>query len=172
MEIIFAKNSGLCDGVKRALNIAKKTQGVDSEEDMADIKDGTVIIRSYGVSPGTYDRLVHKKLKVVDATCPIVKKIQKLVGALAFEVDTLFIVGGKNSSNTNKLYQISKRILPQTYFIEKSGQIKPHMLRGANKIGISGGASTPPEAIQEAVAKIQKSSKQSARRENTVQCQR
>ena len=172
MEIIFAKNRGLCDGVKRALNIAKKTQGVDSEEDMADIKDGAVIIRSQGVSPETCDRLVYKKLRVVYATCPIVNKIQKLVGALAFEVDTLFIVGGKNSSNTNKLYQISKRILSHTYFIERAGQIKPHMLRGANKIGISGGASTPPEAIQEAVAKIQKSSKQSARRENTVQCQR
>ena len=292
MEIIIAKNSGLCYGVKRALNIAKKTrrqsegrvstlgalihnpqvtadlegQGIDSEEDIADIRTGTVIVRSHGVSPEIYNRLVKKNLRVVDATCPIVKRIQRLVvalarknrdiiivgnrehpeikgligysrgkgiiienegqvrnlphrkkravlaqstqdlflfekvvasliertdelavyntichstqtrqkstSALASEVDTLFIVGGKNSSNTNKLYQISRRILPNTFFVEKAGQISPRMLRGAKKIGISGGASTPPEAIEEAVAKIKKNTKRSDRRENVIQCQR
>ncbi len=82
------------------------------------------------------------------------------------------IVGGKTNSNSHTLYRISKRILPQTFIIEKAGQITPQMLRGANKIGISGGASTPPEDIQEAVVKIQKSSKQSTRREKSVQCPR
>lgn len=292
MEIIVAKNSGLCYGVKRALNIAKETrrrrggkvrtlgdlihnpqviadlkkQGIDSIENLDDLKEGTVIIRSHGVSPETYKLLVQKKIEIVDATCPIVKKIQKLVeilakekreiiivgnrehpeikgligysrgrgiiieneaqvtllphkkkravlsqstqdlfffekvvaaliekteelkvyntichstqarqkltSALASQVDTLFIVGGKTSSNTNKLYQISKRILSNTYFIENADQITPRMLKGAKKIGISGGASTPTEAIQEAVAKISNSFKNQSQRENSVQCQR
>ncbi len=292
MEIITAKNSGLCYGVKRALRIARETrstrrgkvltlgalihnpqviadlkrQGIDSVENLKDIEDATVIIRSHGVSPDVYKSLLQKKIKVIDATCPIVKKIQKLVerltrekreivivgnrehpeikglvgysrgkgiiveneiqasvlppkkkravlaqstqdlflfekvvsaliekteelkvyntichstqtrqkltSALASEVDTLFIIGGKASSNTNKLYQISKRILANTHFIEKAEQITPKMLKGAKKIGISGGASTPPEAIHEAVAKIKNSFKQQIQSENMVQCQR
>jgi 4-hydroxy-3-methylbut-2-enyl diphosphate reductase len=292
MEIIVAKNSGLCYGVKRALNIAKKTRektkgavftlgalihnpqviaslkkkGIRSIGKFEKLNQGTVIIRSHGVSPSVYNLLAKKKIEVVDATCPIVKKIQRLVECLAKEkteiiivgnkehpeiegligysrgkgiiveneeqarslpqrkkrailaqstqdiylfqrivaaliektgqlrvyntichstqarqkltselasqVDTLFIVGGRSSSNTNKLYQISKRILPKTYFIETAEQITPRMLQGAKKIGLSGGASTPPEAIQEAVAKIKASFRSQSQRENIVQCQR
>jgi len=292
MEIIVAKNSGLCYGVKRALNIAKKTRektkgavftlgalihnpqviaslekkGIYPISKFEKLNQGTVIIRSHGVSPAVYNRLAKKKIGVVDATCPIVKKIQglveclakekaeiiivgnkehpeiegligysrgkgiiveneeqarslpqrkkrailaqstqdiylfqrivaaliektdqlrvyntichstqtrqKLTSQLASQVDTLFIVGGRSSSNTNKLYQISKRILPKTYFIESAEQITPRMLEGAKKIGLSGGASTPPEAIQEAVAKIKSSFRSQSQRENIVQCQR
>lgn len=277
MEIIISKNLGLCYGVKRALKIARRTrlqkngqvftfgnlihnpqviadleeQGIHSIDDLNKVKRGTVIIRSHGVSPEMYRMLEKKQLEIVDATCPIVKKIQKLVESLAEEeeeiiivgnkehpeiigligyskrkgiilekesqarnfslkkkrtvlaqstqdlylfkkivasliekteelkvfnticdstqtrqkstsklassVDTLFIVGGRNSSNTYKLYQISKRILQNTFFIEGSEQITPRMLKGAKKIGISGGASTPPEAIEEAVMKIKTS---------------
>ena len=291
MEIIIANNSGLCYGVKRALRIAKETinkknekvftlgdlihnpqviadlekRGISSIENLNDIKEGTVIIRSHGVSPDIYMMLAKKNIEIVDATCPIVKKIQKLVedlaeaedeiiivgnkehpeikgligyskgkgiiieneqqaksfppkkerailaqstqdlylfekvvavlierteelkvynticqftqtrqkstSDLAFYVDTLFIIGGKNSSNTRKLYQISKRILPNTYFIEKAAQITPEMLKRAKKIGLSGGASTPPEAIQEAVDKIKTSFKHLFQREKIVQCQ-
>jgi len=292
MEIIVAKNSGLCYGVRRALDIASETrqkkagkvftlgdlihnpqviadlerQKVHSINDLDGLKEATIIIRSHGVSPDIYRLLTQKNIEIVDATCPIVKKIQKLVEALAKDkeeiiivgnkehpeikgligfsqgkgiivenenqvkslpdrkrrailaqstqdiyllekivsaliektkelnvynticrstqtrqkstselasyVDILFIVGGKNSSNTNKLYQISKRILPNTHFIESAAQIKPEMLKAAKKIGISGGASTPPKAIQEAVAKIKASFKHEFHREKTVQCQR
>jgi len=292
MKIIIAKNTGLCYGVKRALKIARETRerrsgkvttlgdlihnpqviadlesrGVDSADDMNDIKNGTVIIRSHGVSPEINKALKKKKIEVVDATCPIVKKIQKLVARLAeerqeiiivgnkehpeikgligysrgrgmilesesqagplpfkkkravlaqstqdlylfgkvvaaliekteelrvfntichstqtrqritselaSEVEALFIIGGKRSSNTHKLYQISKRILPQTHFIESADQITPRMLRGARIIGISGGASTPPEAIEAAVEKIQQNFEQHSDEESRVQCQR
>ena len=291
MEVTIAKNSGLCYGVKRALRLAKETRihktkkvftfgdlihnpqvitdleqkGIHSIDDIDMIAEGTVIIRSHGVSPKIYDSFNKKKIEIVDATCPIVKKIQKLVEALAKKeeeiiivgnkkhpeikgligyskkkgiiiesehqaknlppkksravlaqstqdlflfiavvsalierteelkvynticqstqtrqkstselascVDTLFIIGGKNSSNTKKLYQISKRILPHTYFIEKADHITPVMVKGAKKIGLSGGASTPPEAIQEAVAKIKSSYKLQYLTEKRVQCQ-
>lgn len=277
MEIIIAKESGLCYGVKRALRIARQTrqqknsdvttfgeiihnpqviaelkaQGIHPVENLDALRQGTVVIRSHGVSPEISRMLDSRKIEIVDATCPIVKKIQKLVARLAKKedeiiiignrehpeikgligyslgkgmivenegeakrlppkkkrsvlaqstqdlylfgkvvaalierteelkvyntichftqtrqrstselasrVDTLFIVGGKNSSNTNKLFQISKRILPNTYFIENAEQITPQMLRGTKRIGLSGGASTPPEAIQEAVMRIKES---------------
>ncbi|MDH4217169.1 MAG: 4-hydroxy-3-methylbut-2-enyl diphosphate reductase [Candidatus Aminicenantes bacterium] len=291
MEIIIAKNSGLCYGVQRALQMAKETrkrktekvftfgdlihnpqvildlekQDIQSIDDLDKIEEGTVIIRSHGVSPEIYDILTKKKIEIVDATCPIVKRIQKQVAALAKKekeiiivgnkehpeikgligyskekgiiienasqaeilpnkkrravlaqstqdlflfmavvaalierteelkvfnticqstqtrqkstselascVDTLFIIGGKNSSNTQKLYQISKRILPNTHFIEEAEQITPAMVKGAKRIGLSGGASTPPEAIQEAVAKIKSNYKHQFLSEKRTQCQ-
>ncbi len=292
MEIIIAKNAGLCYGVKRALTLARKVrqssegrvltfgdlihnpqviedlrkQGVESVDDLDRVKSGTVIIRSHGVSPDVYERMKSKKAEVVDATCPIVRKIQKLVARLArgraeivivgnrrhpeiqgllgysqgkavvvedesqvealpyrrrravlaqstqdlylFErvaarllektgtltaynticsstrtrqrstselasrVDTLFIVGGKNSSNSNKLYEISRRVLPNTHFIESAAQIRPAMLARARRVGISGGASTPPEAIQQAVDKVRRSLERKFHQEISVQCQR
>ena len=105
MEIIIAKKSGLCYGVRRALNIARETrqkktgkvftlgdlihnpqvitdlkrQGILSVNDLNDLDEATVIIRSHGVSPDIYKLLTKKNIKIVDATCPIVKKIQKFV---------------------------------------------------------------------------------------------
>lgn len=286
MKIIIAENSGLCYGVKRAISLAHETRklrsgkvctfgdlihnpqvisdlhksGVISETSLAQINDGTVIIRSHGVSPDIYKKLAGKNIKIIDATCPIVKKIQKLVESLAHQeteivivgnkehpeiqgligysrgkgiiienetqavrlshkkkravlvqstqdiflfkkivaaliertseldvhnticqstqtrqnstsdlaarVDTLFIIGGKNSSNSYKLFEISKRILSATYFIENAKQITPEMLQGANIVGLSGGASTPPEAIQEAADKIRSSFAHQYHREN------
>jgi len=242
-----------------------KSQGIEPLEKLENLQEGIIIIRSHGVSPETYKLLAKKEIEIVDATCPIVKKIQKLVKSLArkkeeivlvgnkkhpeikaligysqgkgiiveneaqvnhlhhkkkravlaqstqdlsffkkivsvlmektielkvynticlstqtrqkstselaSQVDTLFIVGGKNSSNTNRLYHISKSILSNTYFIEKAEEITPEMLRNAKKIGLSGGASTPPEAIKEVAAKIKKNFELQTKRENLVQCQ-
>jgi len=291
MEIIIAKNTGLCYGVRRALRLAKETrrrkegpvsslgdlihnprviadlkgQGILSVDSLDSLGEGTVIIRSHGVSPDVYRLLQKKKIEVVDATCPIVKKIQQRVAQLAGEkreivivgnkehpeskgligysrgrgiiienesqvaalpfkkkravlaqstqdlflfekivsaliekteellvfntichstqtrqratselasqVQVLFIVGGKTSSNTNTLFRISKRILPRTHFIERADQITPRMLRRARKIGISGGASTPPEVIEEAVEKIKQNFESQSHEESHVQCQ-
>jgi 4-hydroxy-3-methylbut-2-enyl diphosphate reductase len=289
MEIVVAKNSGLCYGVKRALSIARRTrrarrgpvatlgdlvhnprvgedlraEGIAAAAGPDAIEGGTVIIRSHGVAPDVERALRARKVRVVDATCPIVKRIQRLVARLArtrseivivgnpdhpeirgllgysrgralivesaararalparrtrdvlaqstqdeglfgevvaalcertaelrvhnticratqtrqratselaARVDALFIVGGRTSSNTRKLYEISRRILPSTYFVESARQIDPALVRRARRVGVAGGASTPPEAIREAVARIQTGT-ESDRRETKRPC--
>ena len=109
-----------------------------------------------------------EELKIYNTICDSAQTRQKSTSKLASSVDTLFIVGGRNSSNTYKLYQISKRILSNTFFIERADQITPEMLKGARKIGISGGASTTPEAIQEAILKIKTSFVHQFQREQIV----
>lgn len=278
MEIIVAKNSGFCYGVKRALQLALATQskksaniytwgelihnpevtrklearGIKVATSLSQLKPGdTVIIRSHGVSPAVYQKLRKKKIKIVDATCPIVKEIQQtvqrlshqagqliivgnrnhpeiqgLVGysrhkalvveneqealtlpfkekravlaqstqdvklfgrivsillektseltvynticqstrirqestaKLAEQVEAMIIIGGRNSSNTNKLYNISRRLLPRTYLIESPEEIKLEMLKDISRIGLSGGASTPPDVIKKTVTAIKNS---------------
>jgi len=112
------------------------------------------------------------ELNVYNTICQSTQTRQHATSDLANHVDTLFIIGGKKSSNTQKLYQISKRILPNTYFIESADQIKPEMIKESKRIGLSGGASTPPEAIQEAVVRIKSSIDHQFRREKMFQCQR
>ena len=121
MEILIAENSGLCYGVKRALQIAKQTRanksgkvytlgnlihnpqviadlekhGIHSANNLNEINNGTVIIRSHGISPQIYDFLTNKNINIIDATCPIVKKIQRLVSTLSKEEEEIIIVGNK-----------------------------------------------------------------------------
>ena len=112
---------------------------------------------------GTFGRVVAAlvgrtgALSVFDTICRATQARQESTAALASRVDTMFIVGGKTSSNTEKLYRISKRIQRRTFFVESADRITAEMLKGARTIGISGGASTPPGALQEAAARIQKS---------------
>jgi 4-hydroxy-3-methylbut-2-enyl diphosphate reductase len=109
------------------------------------------------------------ELAVHNTICRSARTRQRATAELAARVDVMFIVGGKASSNTAKLFGVSKRILPRTYFVEDAAGIRPAMLRRAKSIGISGGASTPPEVLREAVAKIETRIEHKNQREKRVQ---
>ncbi|RLE02778.1 MAG: 4-hydroxy-3-methylbut-2-enyl diphosphate reductase [Candidatus Aminicenantes bacterium] len=112
-------------------------------------------------------------LEVYNTICGSTLARQKSTSALARKVDSLIIIGGRNSSNTNKLFRIAKKILPRTYFVEYPSEINLAMIKEAQKIGLSGGASTPPEALHEAVAVIKNLYKsQQSKEEKVVPCQR
>lgn len=55
----------------------------------------------------------------------------------------MIIVGGKNSSNTTKLYETVKKIQPKTYHIETDEDMDKDWFKGIKRVGITGGASTP-----------------------------
>jgi len=112
-----------------------------------------------------------KELGVYNTICNSTQIRQKSTCALASRVDILFIIGGKKSSNTQRLFEISKRVQPNTHFVETADEIRPRLLRGVKRIGISGGASTPPEAIQEVVSKIRSGFAHSSHRETLSQWQ-
>ena len=108
MEITVAKSAGFCFGVQRAVDSVYKEleensgkiytfgpiihneqvvedlnkrgiEVIDTVEQLKKIKEGTVVIRSHGVAKEIYDILEQQKLKMVDATCPFVKKIHNIV---------------------------------------------------------------------------------------------
>ncbi len=121
MEVQIAKTAGFCFGVERAVNsvyeqiekggkiytygpiihnesvvedLAKKgVEVIASEEELKHVKDGTVILRSHGVEKRIYDILEKNGIAYVDATCPFVKKIHKIVEKASNEGDTIIIVG-------------------------------------------------------------------------------
>jgi 4-hydroxy-3-methylbut-2-enyl diphosphate reductase len=88
-----------------------------------------------------------EELRVYNTICESTGIRQREVAMLSSMVDAMLIVGGKNSSNTTKLYNIAKNIQPNTYHIETEMDIKPEWVSGMNKIGITGGASTPDNIL-------------------------
>ena len=122
MKVIKAKTAGFCFGVKRAVDTVYEqadtcggpiytygpiihneevvkdleSRGVSvirSEEELENVTEGTVIIRSHGVEKRICDKLRGKGLRIVDATCPFVKKIHNIVEKESAEGKYILIIG-------------------------------------------------------------------------------
>lgn len=273
MNVTVAKSAGFCFGVKRAIDTVyqeiekgekvftlgpiihneqvvqeleeKGVQVINSIEELADIKDGTVVIRSHGVSEQVIRQLEKYDIKIVDATCPFVSKIHRIVqekyregfqiviignrthpevegingwcensaivletvseaesfrpdpqkklcivsqttfnykkfkdmvdifekksydilvmnticnateerqteaAAIAGDSDAMIVIGGKHSSNTQKLYEICKNVCPDTHFIQTLDDLDLKQFQSFRSVGITAGASTPNNIIKE-----------------------
>ena len=57
----------------------KGVRVIDTPEELSEAEDATVIIRSHGISADVYHQLEDKKVRIVDATCPFVSKIHRIV---------------------------------------------------------------------------------------------
>ncbi|MCI8464644.1 MAG: 4-hydroxy-3-methylbut-2-enyl diphosphate reductase, partial [Lachnospiraceae bacterium] len=68
---------------------------------------------------------------------------------LASKVDVMLVIGGKHSSNTQKLYEICRKECNNTYYIQTVRDLKPEWLDGKQSVGITAGASTPNHIIEE-----------------------
>lgn len=280
MKVTLAQSAGFCFGVKRAVDLVYKeaekgekvyTYGpiIHNDEVVADLADkgvgliqtikelkdlteGTIIIRSHGVSKEIYDIIEAQGLKLVDATCPFVLKIHRIVREhselghhiiivgndkhpevegikgwcenaytvienateaeklvfskgemvcvvsqttfnyknfqdlveiiskkgydiivlnticnatedrqsearlLASESDAMVIIGGRHSSNTQKLYEISKLECENTYYIQTLRDLDLEKLQSFRNVGITAGASTPNNIIKEVHTACQK----------------
>lgn len=274
MKILLAKSAGFCFGVQNAIEKAStaalpgekvftygpiihnnqvvenlKSKGVNVINEISDVeKDFSVIVRSHGISKEEYDSLNAKKANIIDATCPYVKHIHKIVEEkcnsgykiiiigdpvhpevkgingwcgnsgiiinneedisniktneklcivsqttfsqekwhnlvskiiklsreiliynticsatqirqnealeLSKKVDAMIIIGGLESSNSRKLYEICKNSCERTMFIETEKELNLHDLEGINIVGITAGASTPDYIIKNVIDKI------------------
>ena len=280
MEVMVAKTAGFCFGVKRAVEKVyeqigksekpiytygpiihneqvvgdlreKGVEVIDSLEELKTIRDAVVVIRSHGVGKNVYDILKENDEDIVDATCPYVKKIHRIVEKqtaegrrvlivgsedhpevqgikgwgddrtvvientedfrrlelpedeklcivsqttfnykkfqdivekisktryditvlnticnatqerqveamrIASQVDVMLVIGGKHSSNTQKLYDICRKECKNTYYIQTLGDFNPECISSVRSVGITAGASTPNNIIEEVHTKCQ-----------------
>lgn len=95
-----------------------------------------------------------KELRVFNTLCGTTYKRQQGARELAGMVDVMLVVGGRNSSNTNKLAKICKLVCENTYHIEVADEIRPEWFDKANRVGVTAGASTPDWIIDEVVSRI------------------
>ena len=273
--VTTARTAGFCFGVKRAVDKvyeqieqgktpiytygpiihneevvgdleSKGVRVIHSEEELKQLKEGTIVLRSHGVSEHIYDLIRERGLKCVDATCPFVIKIHQIVKKaaenddeiiiignedhpevrgirgwckkvtpmivadldeaekivisegkkaclvsqttfnynyfkeiveiiikncynisvvnticsateerqtearqIARQADTMIVIGGKTSSNTQKLYEICRKECKNCYYIQTVEDLYHSDLRNAKNVGITAGASTPKSIIEE-----------------------
>ena len=279
MKINIAKSAGFCFGVKRAVDTVYKEsskknvytfgpiihndevvadlerQGVhviNDSEDFKSLSEGTIIIRSHGVSKAIYDEILNAGLDLVDATCPFVRKIHKIVEResgdgrviiiignnhhpevegimgwchthpivienreqaegieldadtkisivsqttfnynkfqdlveiikkkeynicisnticnateerqnearrIARRADAMIVIGDSSSSNTRKLYEICKTECQETFYIQTLSGLELDKLESSDCIGITAGASTPNNIIEEVYTNVRR----------------
>jgi 4-hydroxy-3-methylbut-2-enyl diphosphate reductase len=103
-------------------------------------------------------RIIPKALYVAirNTVCADSSKKQAEVRDLAVEVEVMVVIGGKNSSNTNKLVQISIAAGTPTYHIETEQELKQEWFKKVEKVGIAAGASTPQETIDKVVNELRR----------------
>ncbi len=112
------------------------------------------------VSQTTFERDTYEKIvKIIknsckdavffDTICSATDERQKSAEALAKKSDVFIVLGGQHSSNSRKLFEISKKFCENTYFAEGLWELPADVLKKGKKIGITAGASTPDWIIKE-----------------------
>lgn len=95
-----------------------------------------------------------RELRVFNTICSATEQRQKAAVATAAAVDVVIVVGGRNSGNTTRLSELCAAVQPRTYHVESAEEILPEWLTGAASVGITAGASTPPDQIETVVARV------------------
>ncbi len=96
------------------------------------------------------------QIDVHNTICDATAKRQQSARELASKADVMIVIGGKNSSNSKKLYDICREITFSTYFVESSDELPYDDFDENITIGITAGASTPDWIIQEIINKFRR----------------
>lgn len=137
MKVIVAEKCGFCPGVKNAISIVEKIlkeenndvyslgpiihnedmvkkltkAGLKTVNDMQEISGGTVLIRSHGASPHQIAKLKNKGLKIVDATCVLVKRVQQIARELENQGYKIVVIGDQNHPEVQAVVGCAKDVV-------------------------------------------------------------
>ncbi|MEL3908234.1 MAG: 4-hydroxy-3-methylbut-2-enyl diphosphate reductase [Treponemataceae bacterium] len=99
------------------------------------------------------DNKCEQNFNVLKTICPATQKRQDALIKLAHICDAVLIVGGKNSTNTNRLFITAKKIQPNSFLVENADELPPEVF-SAKKLGIAAGASTPDFVLESIKQKL------------------
>jgi 4-hydroxy-3-methylbut-2-enyl diphosphate reductase len=97
-----------------------------------------------------------RNLAYFNTICDSTDDRQKEIRKLAKENDVVIVIGGKDSANSRMLHEIAKKINKNSFFIENEHELKKMSFKGAKKIAVSAGASTPNWIIKRIVDNLKK----------------
>lgn len=93
------------------------------------------------------------EIRIIDTICHDIRERQAAALKLAEKVDLMLVVGGRHSANTNRLAELCAEVT-ETHVVETAEEIIPSWLRGKNRIGITAGASTDEQTVNEVWRKL------------------
>jgi len=136
MKVLVAETCGFCNGVRNAIRIAEKVLAQEKEvyslgpiihnrdvvqrlakaglktiDSVKEIDSGTVIIRSHGAPKGQIEQLKEKDIKIVDATCVLVKRVQHIAEELAEDNYQVVVIGDENHPEVQAVVGCAKNVV-------------------------------------------------------------
>ena len=176
LEILTAEEAGFCFGVKRAIELATeavknsekqdvytigpiihnpqvvenlKKLGINTADSIDDIDSGVIIIRSHGVKPEILEKAREKGLKIIDATCPYVKKAQDNASRLIKKDYQTLIYGDREHPEVKGIMGAAQG---QAKIIENEKDIESIDVQG--KVGIVAQTTKSPSSFQKLIVKL------------------
>ncbi len=152
--------NGWCD------NKAFLAGGPEDVEQFTDLCDDCCLVAQTTITQEKFERIYNKlkeKCKNVikfDTICNATSSRQAEAEKIARESDVMLVIGSRKSSNTQKLYEISKKYCSETYLIETYGDLPPINTKKVKTLGITAGASTPERIIKEVIERMDELNKQ------------
>ena len=148
----------------------KNSYIIETEDDIQNAVNkykSSKCVKAMSISQTTYSvekfKAITQKLKeqietleIKNTICMATKLRQEETKEIAKDVNLMIIIGGKNSSNSNKLYDIAKKYCHKVLFIENANELERQKLKNIDRVGIMAGASTPKKSIDEVVDILQK----------------
>src|SRR5439155_309564 len=156
-EIVLAGPRGFCAGVDRAIDIVELALQVCPHPVYVrkEIVHNRHVVEALGAkgahfvddTRGCIEALRRRFPKIVgtskDGICYATQNRQAAVKTVASEVDVLLVIGAANSSNANRLVEVSRVMGTPSHLINDKNDIRPEWFEGARRVGITAGASTP-----------------------------
>lgn len=135
---------------------------VNSSEDVAMLPHFTraCVVAQTTMIEDKFEKLVEEirshadQLDVYNTICRATRERQTSCGELSKGVDAMVVVGGKKSSNTTKLAEISRNNCKNVYHVETAEEIDPEEFKAYEHVGLTAGASTPSWIIDEVYEKL------------------
>ena len=138
-----------------------KTIVVGSREEAEKVEESSVfLVCQTTIKRQLFDEIVSVftrkgiDMEMRDTICSATRDRQNSCEKLSRTVDAMVIIGGKNSSNTQKLFEIAKKNCKKTFFVENIEDLPLKQLQKCNRIGVAAGASTPECVIKEVIANM------------------
>jgi len=97
-----------------------------------------------------------RELKVFNTICEATFDRQQSALEMANRVDVMLVVGGRNSANTRRLWELCRDAGCDAYHIETADELEPEWFEEKEEVGITGGASTPQWIVDDVVAAVER----------------
>jgi 4-hydroxy-3-methylbut-2-enyl diphosphate reductase len=95
----------------------------------------------------------NSEIRIIDTICHDLRERQATALELAHRADLMLVVGGRSSANTHRIAELCAKVT-ETHLIETAEDIKPAWLKGKQHIGVTSGASTAEETVEEVMKKL------------------
>ncbi len=115
------------------------------------VSQTTIKVKTFFDTAEAVKSKTDDQVDVVNTICSATKDRQEAARALSGMVDVFYVIGGRHSSNSVKLLGVCKEHCEKSFLIETEDEIDPNDLKGAERVGVTAGASTPEWLIQKVV---------------------